>query len=125
MNDWQDGSREVLEAVFREREQQVARYGLNRDLEDGTGPDVRWLSGTHPYLDALPAEMIELVLRREYDTHPKPTWLRLVREEMAEAFKESDPVALEAELLQVAALCVSWIERLRERVAQQQRSVVG
>jgi hypothetical protein len=35
-----------------------------------------------------------------------------VREEVAEAFQEADGPALVDELIQVAALCVSWVERL-------------
>jgi hypothetical protein len=114
-NDWKAGTVEVLGLVMREREHQVDRYGTNQDLKDGTGPDVLWLGNTHAYLSALPAESIELVLRREYERHDQPTWMHLVREEIAEAFKESDPERLEEELIQVAALCVSWVEKLRIR----------
>jgi hypothetical protein len=114
-NDWKNGTVEVLGMVMREREQQVARYGHNQDLENGTGPEVLWLGNTHAYLSALPAERIELALRKEYERHEQPTWMHLVREEIAEAFKEDDPTRLEEELIQVAALCVSWVEKLRIR----------
>ena len=43
----------------------------------------------------------------------KGTWLQILREEVYEAFAESDPELLEAELLQVAAVAVAWIEALR------------
>jgi hypothetical protein len=114
-HDWKAGTVEVLGMVMHERERQVDRYGHNQDLENGTGPDVLWLGNTHAYLTSLPAESIELALRKEYERHDRPTWMHLVREEIAEAFKESDPERLEEELIQVAALCVSWVEKLRIR----------
>jgi hypothetical protein len=111
---WQIATIAVLEEVFEERCRQVARYGMNEKLYDGTGPDVRWIPG-----DISPAGEIEAIFRVDYESFEKetgaPTWLHLVREEIAEAFMESDPVLLEGELVQVAALCTSWIERLRER----------
>jgi hypothetical protein len=110
----------VLEKVAAERERQFARYGTNEQLEDGTGPDVKWLAvfpGAVPPLTASPATRIERLLRNEYLLHEAtadnglPTWMHLVREEIAEAFQEDDPARLVEELIQVAALCVSWIEK--------------
>lgn len=106
---------QILGEIHRERERQISRYGLNEDITDGTGPEVLWLGHTHAYLSALPAHKIEQAFRREYDRHETPTWMHLVREEVAEAFMEADPVRLEEELIQVAALCVSWVESLRAR----------
>lgn len=109
---WQIRTIVVLENVFEERLRQVAKYGHNEDLQFGTGPDVQWLPE-----DPDRAVRIELIFRRDYEKHEarngKPTWMHLIREEVAEAFKESDPDRLEAELTQVAALCVSWIEKIR------------
>lgn len=103
---------DVLELVRQERVRQEARYGnTNRLLVGGTGPETRWLG---PYT-ADSADVIEKTLRSDYDDWGEdnlPTWAHLVREEVAEAFKESDPERLAAELVQVAALCVSWVERL-------------
>lgn len=112
---WQINTINVLDEVFEERKRQVARYGFNETLEDGVGPDAKW---AHP-LTALPATEIESDFRIEYEQHERttglPTWMHLVREEIAEAFMESDPEKLQAELLQVAALCVSWVEVIRSR----------
>jgi malonyl CoA-acyl carrier protein transacylase len=112
---WQARTESVLSAVLRERGAQVARYGHNHDLEDGTGPGAPWLLPISLYR----ADSIEHALRGDYVNHEKihgkPTWMHLVREEVAEAFKEQDPERLEEELIQVAALCVSWVETIQER----------
>lgn len=115
---WQIGTLQVLEEVFEERKRQVARYGHNDDKADGTGPNVKWLSGTDINLDLRHADEIEKAFRTEYDRNggdEGADWMRLVREELAEVFAEDDPENLEAELLQVAALCVSWVESIRKR----------
>lgn len=107
---------DVLDDVRAERTRQFAKYGTNDRLEDGTGPDVPWLG---PFTGHS-AGFIEDCFRADYElykmsTNGPPTWLHLVREEMAEAFKEDDPVALREELLQVAALVVSWVEKIDAR----------
>lgn len=106
-------TREVLERVFRERQAQEARYGTeNLTTQSGTGPETRWLC---PFTVA-PADAIQKWLRRDYEKHEVDapvTWMHLVREEIAEAFQEEDPERLAEELIQVAALCVSWVERLQ------------
>ena len=105
----------VLDEVGRERANQFARYGTNEGLEDGTGPRSLWLL---PFV-AFPAGVAEKSFRENYEHYKNrkgaPTWMHLVREEVAEAFQESDPARLRAELLQVAALCVSWVEKLDGR----------
>lgn len=102
----------VLEDVRRERVAQRERYGLNETTPDGTGG--AWLL---PYT-ADPAPAIEAKLRNDYMDYAEDapvTWVHLLREEMAEAFAETDPIRLRAELVQVAALAVSWCERLDAR----------
>jgi hypothetical protein len=111
----------VLQEVEKHRAVQVARYGSNDGLKDGTGPGVRWLRPLY----FGPATGIEYELRAEYESHGQNpssaptsddiTWMHLVREEVAEAFQENDPVRLRDELIQVAALCVSWIEKIDTR----------
>lgn len=106
-------TRAILELVFEERQRQEARYGhANVTLENGSGPETRWLA---PFTGQSAAEIQE-ILRRDYEEFEEetgqPTWVHLIREEIAEAFEEDDPVRLKAELIQVAALCVSWAERL-------------
>jgi hypothetical protein len=40
------------------------------------------------------------------------TWLHVLNEEVCEAFAETDPVALRAELVQVAATALRWVRAL-------------
>ena len=122
----------VLKDVSEHRAWQFNRWGANRDVPNGTGPRVGWLDST---LDAarrsgaghLDAATILDLFRQEWD-FPKDgdptaeakaakgtTWLRMVREELAEAACESDQEALYEELTQVAALCVNWMGKIRER----------
>ena len=112
---WQVKTIAVLEQVFAERIRQVERYGHNHDLDDGTGPDTRWLL---PFTSDG-ADTIERELRADYEHFEEetgdPTWVHLLREELAEAFAEEDPIRLRDELTQVAALCVSWVETLEQR----------
>lgn len=111
---WVTGCLDVLQAVLEERVRQVARYGLNDECEDGTGSGVRWLAYTDINLDLRTAKEIEAAFRAEYEKYEKrhglPTWMHLIREEMAEAFAEDDLEKRNAEATQVAALLVSWIE---------------
>jgi hypothetical protein len=108
---WQIKTLRVMEMVYAERLAQVARYGHNEDVEDGTGPRVKWLA---PCSD-MTAKQVQKAFREDYlareAKHGLPTWLQLVREELAEAAEAGDDEALVHELTQVAALCVSWIEK--------------
>lgn len=107
----------VLSDVRAERARQFARYGTNEDLLDGTGPQVEWLGDV-----GGSAVDIEGYLRKNYEAHEtefgKPTFRHLVAEEVAEAFQENNPKRLREELLQVAALAVSWIEKIDARVPE-------
>lgn len=103
----------VLRMVAAERQRQEARYGdANKSTQSGTGPETRWLL---PYTRDGAAD-IQADLRSDYEDYEAEapvTWAHLVREEVAEAFElpEGDPRLVD-ELVQVAALCVSWVERL-------------
>jgi len=113
----------VLNLVRLRRGEQYSRYGSNDDTRDGTGSHVAWI----PTLPADATE-VEALFRADwdYDTDPSReamTWMRLVREEVAEAFAADDPNTLFGELLDVAALCVSWMECLSERDVPKQMSI--
>lgn len=101
----------ALAGVAEERLRQVAQYGENDDVPYGTGWDARWLE---PF-STNAATQIERLFRMDYERkggNAGATWMRLLREELAEVAVETDPARLTAELTQLAALCVSWIERI-------------
>lgn len=113
--EWLPGCLWVLRDVLLERTAQVRRYGLNDETPDGTGPETRWLL---PYTSAS-ATAIEADLRADYEDFEEEapvTWVHLLREELAEAFKENDPEVLYEEVLQFTALGVSWLEKLNTRI---------
>ena len=90
--------------ILAERERQDAKWG-QQNHANGTGPTVgkkRWT--------LYPGLMKEWVdLRSELGS---VTWADILMEEIAEAFDESDPVKLEEELIQCAAVIVAWIESI-------------
>lgn len=112
---WQVKTIRVLERVFEERVRQVAQYGHNETLEDGFGPKVNWC-GPLSFITFKGAHEIESRFREDYERHEQetgnPTWMHLIREELAEFFESDpdDPAAID-EALQVAALLVSWAEK--------------
>jgi len=129
----------VADDVLAHRQWQFEQYGANRDVPDGTGKDVEWLApvvseaatrGFRRGHDYTATGILDL-FREEWDYdnsateeekaqfYKDMTWVRMLREEVAEAFIEDDPEALEVELIQVAALAISWVEKLRERRAYQ------
>ena len=106
-------TRDVLHDVVAERHRQIELWGHNTDTPDGTGPNVLWASASGT------AGFVEVAFREEYNDHAKSgeplTWMHFLREEFAEAMQESDPDRLYTELIEVAAVAVSWCEKLRTR----------
>lgn len=106
---------DVLTMVRNERERQVSLYGLNGDNELGFGGNV----SDHPWLmpyTADPSGLVEHRFRADYENyereHGKPTWMHLIREEVAELFTTERVDDTITEAVQVAALCVSLVEHL-------------
>ena len=94
-----------LADIVEERFKQIVKFG-NPSLKDGTR---MW-----PYADAAALHN----RRHEWEVANalgELTWRHVLAEEVAEAFNESDPVALRSELVQCAAVCVAWIEDLDRR----------
>ncbi|TDC67602.1 hypothetical protein [Streptomyces hainanensis] len=50
--------------------------------------------------------------------HPHTAWDGILLEEVYEALAEEDPAAVRAELVQVAAVAVAWIEAIDRRTAR-------
>lgn len=95
----------TLEDVREERRMQDIRWG-EQNHPDGTSPQwVLWADK----------------LRDIADAHVKAgtlTWRNILDEEIAEAYTETDPARLRAELVQVAAVACAWVEAIDRRAVR-------
>ncbi|WP_248960466.1 NUDIX hydrolase [Sphaerisporangium perillae] len=92
----------VLSDVAVERVAQDAKWGL-AEHADGTGPE-----------RTAAADRAKRAVE-EAKAGQGVTWRHILHEEVLEAFAEDDPDALRAELVQVAAVAVKWIQALDQR----------
>jgi len=97
------GVKKFAEAIDHERQAQLAKFG------DQKHPD-----GTGQYPETIDADVARMACQQA-DEGGYLDWLHILREEVAEAFAESDPARLRAELIQVAAVCAAWIHDLDTR----------
>jgi hypothetical protein len=93
----------VLVEVGRERVAQDAKWG-EQNHRDGTGHDC----------DKVTADRQRRACERAF-REGWGSWSHILREEVAEAMAESDPAKLRAELIQVAAVAVAWVEAIDRR----------
>lgn len=101
-------TRDVLDEVAAERARQDVKWG-EQSHPDGTG--------VFPRADRRAADEA----RRECQMLAAGgfcTWRAILAEEVAEAFAETDPAKLRAELVQVAAVAVQWVQAIDRREAQ-------
>ncbi|GAA4978114.1 hypothetical protein GCM10023205_52510 [Yinghuangia aomiensis] len=96
----------VLGAVHCERREQDAKFA-EQNHPDGTAD----------------ADSIERAIRARETCEQAArlgtlTWADILQEEVAEALAEDDPAALRAELVQVAAVAVAWIEAIDRRTVR-------
>lgn len=96
----------IVDDIRAERGRQDAKFGADRTQPDGTGQP-----GSVGNADNA-KDICASAFRRGYGT-----WRHILNEEVAEAYAETDPALLAAELLQVAAVAVAWIEDLERRSA--------
>lgn len=105
----------LLQMIREERVRQIEQHGPNDDLMLGFGSSVSAYPWLLPYSD-VDGGKIEAAFRADYETyeslHGKPTWMHLIREEVAELFAARLAPDAIAEAVQVAALCVSLCEEL-------------
>lgn len=99
----------VLEDVRAERYRQIEKWGddSTTDHADGTGLPS----------DQACAEFAKLITDTNADAGTV-TWRDILHEEVCEAFAETDPTNLRAELVQVAAVAVKWVEAIDRRAGQ-------
>ncbi|WP_214316832.1 NUDIX hydrolase [Nonomuraea sediminis] len=106
------GLARVLGDVAAERAAQDARWGV-QEFPDGTGGDGA----------AAAADAAKRLVGAAYDAGHL-TWRDVLHEEVLEAFAEADPERLRAELIQVAAVAVKWVQALDRRPAKQRFRVI-
>ncbi|MDG9703743.1 hypothetical protein [Streptomyces sp. DH37] len=100
------GLRDFAQAVDAERQRQLERWGDQRH-PDGTGQPGDWETADLARRHCQAMSAAGLV-----------TWRDIVWEEAAEAFAETDPERLAAELIQLASLCQAWVVALSARVGR-------
>lgn len=93
----------VLQEVLAERIRQDERWGV-QNHRDGTGSQEQ-------------QQASEVARRWSQDSFGSGygTWPDVLAEEVTEANAERDPARLRAELIQVAAVAVNWIEAIDRR----------
>jgi hypothetical protein len=91
--------------VLLERERQFIKWG-EQNHKDGTG------STQDKTLAEFSRQACDAAFKMGLGT-----WADILTEEYCEALAESDPVKLRAELIQVAAVCVAWVEAIDRREA--------
>lgn len=81
--------------------------------------DERWGPQHHPDGTARPRDLAAADVQRQATDDAAATgaltWRDILSEEVAEAFAEADPDELRAELVQVAAVAVAWVEDIDRR----------
>jgi len=106
-----DTSTEVLNEVYAERMRQDSLWGV-QDHDNGVFPLFQAVEAQKKYTETL------------RDTG-KLTWSIILKEEFTEAIHAYSEKNLRSELIQVAAVCVAWVECIdrsrdrRERLRKQ------
>ena len=90
-------------AVGTERQAQLAKWG-----------DQRHPDGTGQYPELIDADVARMACQQAH-RGGYLDWLHILREEVAEAFAETDPGRLRTELVQVAAVCAAWVADIDSR----------
>ena len=106
-----DPTASVVVEVLEERERQNAKWGV-QDHPNGTGPNklpMPYSSGQ--WCASFAAQQLGFITDHAAE-QGTVTYLHILREEVFEAFAEDDPAKLRAELIQVAAVAVQWVEAI-------------
>ena len=109
----------VLREVREERRRQMTKHGDQSHLPDGTGG---WWGGSMELLRRHGARLIDWAQWAKSRTQDAAatgtvTYLDILAEEVFEALAETDQARLRAELVQVAAVAVQWVETIDHRAA--------
>ena len=101
-----DAFDEIFREIRQERHRQVAKFGEQLDVPDGTG------SGHDHALADLARTDCERAFKQG-----RGSYRDILHEEVYEALAESDKTKLRAELLQVATVAIAWIAKLDREAA--------
>lgn len=111
----------VLGELRAERARQTAKHGDQAHLPDGTGP-LCILRDIPAYENAARADWLATWAKHRTKAASQNeggdgtiTFEHILTEEWAEAIAEDDPSALRAELIQVAAVAIQWVEAIDQR----------
>lgn len=109
-------TRRVLAEVRIERVRQDLKWG-EQNHPDGTGADIRVLRSTDVNLDLRTGHELADIFKAKCRSNRlgRDTWRDILLEEVFEVMAESDPAPLRAELIQVAAVAVQWVEAIDRR----------
>lgn len=102
----------LFNLINEERKRQDAKWG-EQNWPDGTG--------VHGEFEDMAVKGVQLINDR-LQASGDITWRHILREELVEAYAETDSDRLEEELIQCAAVIVNWLEsreRQRRRKAEQ------
>lgn len=118
---------DILGEIGRERLRQDEKWG-EQNHSDGTGVD--WVAMVTPAfgskMDEIKAELIAKLAKNTCERYARKdelTFLHIALEEIAEAFAETDPELLRAELVQAAAVLVNWIGAIDRRKTNDKENV--
>ncbi len=78
-----------------------------------------YYSRSSPIFDRIVIERIEQDNKWGVKDHSPEKWLSILAEEVGEAAKEiveDKPHLLRGELVQIATVCVAWLEQLDEKI---------
>lgn len=93
-------TKNVLKEVLAERSRQDGMWG-EQNHPNGTGGST----------SKILARAYRQLCQDNFDKG-LGTWTDILKEEFYEALAENDPIKLRTELLQVAAVCCSWVEAI-------------
>lgn len=105
----------ALLAVAAERDRQLALWGDQSEIADfmeGVPAHERYV------LYQIPDEETAKMAVESVKAVGQVTWADILVAEVAEAISADDIDSLRAELVQVAAVAVAWVEALDERIAR-------
>lgn len=95
---------DAIDDLIAEITRADAKFGRQYDVPDGTGGVEARMAADDAREDCQDAFAAGL-----------GTWWHILQEEVFEACAEDDPAKLRAELLQVAAVALRWVDTIDER----------